>query len=185
VIASRSGAEIIFAIRQLEPKDAAELRDLRLLSLSESPDAFLSSYEEDARMTQSDHAERLESEDPAHRVLGAFDGGRLVGMVGFYRERHRKAAHKAHIWGMYVEPSSRGKGTGRALIEAAIDFLRQAPGIEQVNLEVSTSQTRARALYVSVGFESIGVERRAMKDGDRYIDEEHMVLFTAEPPRSS
>jgi GNAT superfamily N-acetyltransferase len=137
----------------------------------------LSSYEEEAPMTEADHAERLQSDDPARKVLGAFDGAQLVGMVGFYRERHRKAAHRAMIWGMFVDPTWRGRGIGRKLIESAIAFLRRANGIEQVNLSVSAPQLSARSLYVSLGFVPIGVERHAMKDGDRYIDEEHMVLF--------
>jgi hypothetical protein len=31
-------------------------------------------------------------------------------------------------------------------------------------------------LYRSLGFESFGVEPRAMRVGDRFYDEEHMVL---------
>jgi hypothetical protein len=39
-----------------------------------------------------------------------------------------------------------------------------------------TANAAARALYVSAGFEAFGLERRALRVGDRYVEEEHMVL---------
>jgi hypothetical protein len=41
---------------------------------------------------------------------------------------------------------------------------------------VATSQPAARQLYLSLGFESFGCERHALKIGDVYVDEEHMSL---------
>jgi RimJ/RimL family protein N-acetyltransferase len=49
-------------------------------------------------------------------------------------------------------------------------------GIEQINLLVATTQTAAKGLYESLGFRSFGCEQRALKIGERYVDEEHMVL---------
>ena len=49
--------------------------------------------------------------------------------------------------------------------------------MEQIMLAVGTTRDAAVKLYRSLGFESYGCERRALKIGDRYIDEEYMVLF--------
>ena len=49
-------------------------------------------------------------------------------------------------------------------------------GVEQVLLSVAATQTSAIHLYRSLAFESFGTEPRALRIGDRYIDEEHMVL---------
>ncbi|MFY9951539.1 MAG: hypothetical protein WAK27_22750, partial [Candidatus Sulfotelmatobacter sp.] len=49
--------------------------------------------------------------------------------------------------------------------------------IEQIMLSVATTQNAAVSLYRSLGFEPFGCERRALKIGDQYVDEEHMVLF--------
>jgi len=54
-------------------------------------------------------------------------------------------------------------------------------GIEQIMLSVVTTQDAAIKLYRSLGFESFGCERRALKIGDRYLDEENMVLFVKRP----
>jgi len=127
-------------------------------------------------------------------ILGAFDdlgrdalglrpsgrpnlgGPELVGLAGCFRMEGRKHAHKTLVWGMYVAPEARGRGTGRALLDAAIARARAWPGVEQVQLAVMTANAQARALYVSAGFEVFGLERRALRVGDRYVDEEHMVL---------
>jgi ribosomal protein S18 acetylase RimI-like enzyme len=166
-------------IRALEESDAADFRALRLRALREDPDAFLLTYEEEQRDSLETFAERLRAhgDDAERRVLGAFEEDRLVGLVAYYRERPQKARHRARIWGMYVAPEARGRGYGRALLEDAIARLTRAGGVDQVELEVAATAAEARALYESLGFESIGTVPNAMKDGDRCLDEEALVLF--------
>ena len=53
---------------------------------------------------------------------------------------------------------------------AAID------GAEQVVLSVATPQAAASALYRALGFQSFGCEPRALKVGERFIDQEYVVL---------
>jgi hypothetical protein len=48
-------------------------------------------------------------------------------------------------------------------------------------LSVVTEQNAAVGLYRSLGFESYGCERRALKIGDRYVDEDNMVLYVSHP----
>jgi hypothetical protein len=43
-------------------------------------------------------------------------------------------------------------------------------------LAVATSQSAARQMYRSFGFEIYGTEPNALKVGARYIDEVHMIL---------
>jgi hypothetical protein len=46
-------------------------------------------------------------------------------------------------------------------------------------LAVATHRTPAATLYRSLGFRPFGVERNALKIGDRYVDDEFMVWFTS------
>jgi len=97
-------------------------------------------------------------------------------MAGFFRYPLAKARHKGRIWGVYVRESCRGQGIGRALLVALLERIRTCRGVEQVFLTVVSGQEAASALYRSLGFNSFGVEPRGLKVGDRYLDNEHMVL---------
>jgi ribosomal protein S18 acetylase RimI-like enzyme len=79
---------------------------------------------------------------------------------------------------MYVAPEVRGQGIGQQLVEAAIARARQTPELEQLFLNVVTTNAAARALYQRVGFEPFGIIPHAMKLRDgRYLDEEQMVYW--------
>lgn len=58
---------------------------------------------------------------------------------------------EAHLEELYVAPSRRGEGTGRALLEETLRAARQAGAI-RVDLCTGETDTAARALYESCGF---------------------------------
>ena len=86
-------------VRELGAVDAEAFQALRLRGLAECPTAFASSVEEESATLLAELAERLRAR-PGHCVLGAFRRQALVGCLGLERERHRKLAHKAFVWGM-------------------------------------------------------------------------------------
>lgn len=163
-------------IRRLTQDDAASFSLLRSTALTEEPMSFASSPEEHAKLDSDAIARRLSSSSDAF-VLGAFTGqGELVGIVGVYRQAPAKHAHKAFMWGMYVAPPHRRRGTGRRLVEAAIHEAATLPGIELLCTSVFQAAAAARALYPSCGFISWGVQPRSAKVGSEYLAEEHFVL---------
>jgi hypothetical protein len=85
---------------------------VRLRALREHPDAFGMAYEEvrDRPLAEvaADLRTRYTGRDSV--ILGAF-GSELIGLAGCFRMEGRKSAHKALIWGMYVAPEARGRGT--------------------------------------------------------------------------
>ncbi|MBS1889544.1 MAG: GNAT family N-acetyltransferase [Actinobacteria bacterium] len=58
---------------------------------------------------------------------------------------------EAHLQELYVVPAQRGRGIGRALVEATIEAARQA-GATRLDLGTGESDTGARALYEKLGF---------------------------------
>jgi RimJ/RimL family protein N-acetyltransferase len=162
-------------IRRLTPEDATAFQALRLAALLEAPTAFGSSYEEEREFSQSVIEGRLATR-PDRGSFGAFEGNELVGLIALGRESHRKLEHKALIWGMYVAPSARGKGVGRALLLEALTLARGVPGIRQVNLFVNANNQSAIRLYESVGFKVFGHEPDAMLIDGELHDELHMRL---------
>ena len=55
--------------------------------------------------------------------------------------------------------------------------MKRDNSLEQILLAVATCQETARALYRRFGFEAYGVEARALKVGERYVDEEFLWLM--------
>lgn len=163
-------------IRILTADDAPEWWRLRLEALEGDPDAFSASVREHQKLSLEDVQKRLGMGSEDQFVIGTFERDRLTGMAGFYREPGEKNRHKGRIWGVYVTPKSRGTGLGRNLLQTVIDRARTIDGLEQILLSVAATQTRAAGLYRSLGFASFGCEPRALKIGDRYIDEEYMIL---------
>lgn len=170
-------ADEIEVIRQLEEADAERYRAVRLRALREEPEAFGSSYEEQAERPLRFFEDRIRPTEK-RVTLGAFDGDALVGMITVLRESGMKDQHKGMIIGMYVAPEARGRGLGRTLLLAAIERARRMPGVEQLQLGVVTRNTAARALYLSVGFAVYGTEPHALKLPDgHYLDEDMMILW--------
>jgi RimJ/RimL family protein N-acetyltransferase len=162
-------------VRVLEPTDAKDYQLIRLEALQMNPEAFAASYEEEKDYQLEHYEKRFRSEDSAH--FGAFDNGQLVGVVSLVKETKLKFKHRANIFAMYITPSARGLGIGRRLMIAAIENALNSEGIEQVYLSVVTTNKAGRNLYLNLGFEIYGRDYHAIKIGNRYFDEDHMVLF--------
>jgi ribosomal protein S18 acetylase RimI-like enzyme len=162
--------------RILTAEDAAAYWQLRLEGLEREPLSFATTPQEHRKTTLEEAAERLGSNPDEAFVMGVFRAGELVGVAGFFRYQGTKVRHKGRIWGVYVSGSWRGQGLGRALLVAVLDRIRACPGVEQVTLTVVKGLVAARALYCSLGFEPYGMEPHGLKVGDRYLDDEHMVL---------
>lgn len=58
----------------------------------------------------------------------------------------------AWIEDVVVDAAARGRGAGRALVEAALEHARTV-GADRVSLTSSAARSAARALYLSCGFE--------------------------------
>lgn len=68
-----------------------------------------------------------------------------------FRPSLRTDTLDAYLEELYVAPGQRGRGIGRALLEAAMDAAREA-GAARIDLATSEDDTAALALYQSAGF---------------------------------
>jgi ribosomal protein S18 acetylase RimI-like enzyme len=66
----------------------------------------------------------------------------------------------AYLGELYIVPELRGRGLGRALLEAAMELARDR-GADHIDLNTAETDTAARGLYESMGF----TNREGQPDG--------------------
>lgn len=86
-------------------------------------------------------------------LLGAFDGEEPVGFGCFYRHKSSLTATDIVLMNdLYVTAATRGKGTGRALIEAGVELAREW-GASHLSWATAPDNHTAQRLYDSTGAE--------------------------------
>lgn len=149
------------AVRMLASYDADAFRTLRLTGLRDHPENFGASYEQERQQPPDAFARRLAA-GPDRAVFGAEVDGKLIGVIGIYREAGQKQAHKGGIWGMYVDPAHRGQGLAAALLQRALAFAAEQDGWLLLRLSVNAANSAAIKLYQTHGFVQYGLERCAL-----------------------
>lgn len=160
-------------IRALDAADWRRWKDVRLRALAEAPEAFCST------LAGTEERERAEGEEPYWRgyfrlpgtALIAERDGRTVGMVRLVLPE--QSGEPAELFSMWVAPEERGRGTGRALLDACAERLARSHPSTPLRLDVRTANTAAQALYRSSGYVDIGgnpedeSERRMLRPAAR------------------
>ena len=167
-----------FSIRRLGPADAAAYQAHRLRGFLEHPDAFTSSFEDEAAKPLAWCAARLavDASRPHDFFLGAFNNDALQGAVGLQGRYRPKERHNATLIGMYVAPELAGHGAALALVRELIRQAREFAGLEQIDLTVTAGNERAQQIYEVCGFSVFGVLPLAVKVDNAYYAKVHMVL---------
>ncbi|MDR7282314.1 ribosomal protein S18 acetylase RimI-like enzyme [Pseudomonas corrugata] len=159
-------------IERLDASHALAYRELMLEAYDLHPHAFTSSVRERAAMPLSWWEKRLTSQLDV--VFGAFEGGKLAGIVGLAFEPREKARHKATLFGMYVSGKVRQRGVGHQLVQAALAEARNHQGLRLIKLTVTAGNDAAFNLYSRCGFIQFGLEPMAVRVGEDYFDKIHM-----------
>ena len=167
------------AIRPMAEPDLLAYKALRDAMLAGHPEAFTSDAETERQRDLSSYRNRLAggSNGDTLFTLVALDDARLIGALTCEREPRLKIKHIAHLIGMMVADTHRGRGIGRALLIAAIGKLRAAPGLAQVTLSVTATNRAAIGLYESQGFVRYGSLPDAIRLADgRRLAKDLMLL---------
>jgi GNAT superfamily N-acetyltransferase len=150
-------------VRRLHADEASLLKDLRLRALADAPAAFAHPHDEISAKPDSywDEMTRSVTEPGRHAMFVAEDDGVPVGMA--FGTLPRDVPDVPHVGGMWVDPSVRTRGIGRALAEAVFDWARQR-GYRRVGLWVTEGNRPAVTLYERLGFTPTGRRDRQPVD---------------------
>jgi ribosomal protein S18 acetylase RimI-like enzyme len=150
-------------IRAVRATDSARLRELRLRALTNAPQAFSSTAEQEAELPESHWSELAQQSEAGESaiVLVAIDGDRWVGMAaGRWFDRERGIAH---LWGMWVDPEQRRLGIGERLV-ADVREWAASHGARFLRLGVISHSAAATPFYEGLGFVRTGEHRALARD---------------------
>jgi RimJ/RimL family protein N-acetyltransferase len=165
------------AYRRLGSTEAQLYRTIRLECLRDFPQYFGSTYEEQIGLPKLAFESYIESQDPNNFTIGAFDGEKLLGICSVHLESRAKTKHIGEIIQMYVKPEYKGRKIGLQLIKAVIAEAFANPRVEQLLLNVVTTNIAANRVYEEAGFVEYGKLKHNFKTGDEYADQRMMVLY--------
>ena len=165
-----------FRVRAAEPGDAAALVALGS-AVGAEPEGWLIATR--GWRSVGDERRYLRAlrryADAAVFVAEAPEG--IVGRLSVARDPHPASSHVADL-GLMVASTHRRRGIGRALLERAVEWAREA-GVRKLELHVFPHNEPALALYTSFGFEREGYRRHHYRRAGEYVDAILMALEVA------
>jgi L-amino acid N-acyltransferase YncA len=138
-------------IRPMTPADAGAV----LAIYQAGMDSGNASFEHTAPTWAAFDASKL----PEHRLVAVDETGVVLGWVAISAVSGRAVYAGVVEHSVYVEPAARGRGVGRALLDALIDSTERA-GIWTIQSGVFPENTASLALHRAAGFRTVGVRER-------------------------
>jgi RimJ/RimL family protein N-acetyltransferase len=165
-------------VRPARPSDAKACLSVVWEATQERPRTLMTTPEEFWSVRQW-RKHRMDWGDNGVWLVAEVDG-KVIASLGCDRARRPREKHLCEF-GVTVGRAFRGIGVGRAMLETLEVWARES-GVEKIMLRVFDTNVRARGLYEKMGYVSEGVERRAVKFLDEYVDAIRMAKFvTGEP----
>lgn len=165
------------AIRSAEPEDAAAIAAL----LGQE-----GVYEGLLQTPYAPNASRLEYHQKVEprecRLVAVADGG-IVGVAGLHLSGPGLRRSHVRNLGLCVASQWQGRGVGRRLLTALLDWADNWGQVLRVELHVHADNERAQALYKSMGFFEEGRHKAYSMTGGRYVDSLSMARLHPNPPR--
>ncbi len=157
-------------VRPLGEDDWEQFKAIRLAALTESPEAFVASAEQEQAFDQETWRARMRR---STRFV-AEQGDGPVGVVSL-GESGDDEGRVAEIFGLWVRPEARGSGVATKLVEACAERARR-DGRSHVDYWVGTDNGRAVAFASGMGFRPTDSRRPMRVASDDGEDELAMIL---------
>jgi len=141
-------------LKPITPAAWANLKEVRLRALADTPFAFGSTFADESQLTDADWQERAVkwTSDRSAAYL-AWDGDLPCGIAAGFLDLENRAI--AHLVSMWVAPTHRRRGVGRLLVNNVIDWGRSRQAVS-LNLMVTSCNCGAMRFYESMEFFKTG-----------------------------
>jgi L-amino acid N-acyltransferase YncA len=106
---------------------------------------------------------------PAHRLVAVEDDDAVVGWVAVSAVSGRCVYAGVVEHSVYVAPTARGRGVGRALLDALITSTEQA-GVWTIQSGIFPENSASLALHQRAGFRVVGTHERLGRHHGRWRD---------------
>jgi ribosomal protein S18 acetylase RimI-like enzyme len=161
-------------VRRITAHDSLQLREIRLAALADAPDAFAGTLAEESKRPYSSWSDRARTNASSvtSATFFAVDDREVVGLVGAFRPE--ATTNSVQLVSLWVAPAARGRDVGRALVLAVVAWANEIE-VDAVTLWVTCGNTRAEALYASVGFATDNIIKPLPSDPCK--DEQAMTLI--------
>jgi len=138
------------SVQRIRAEEWVLLRDIRLRSLLDSPDAFGQRYNEAAASTDDEWISTARASATGDRRVWFFARDDVGGPVGVVQARRRPPAD-CLLFSMWVAPEARRLGIGASLVDA-VQVWGSGWGAERVVLWVLGANEAAMRFYEQIGF---------------------------------
>jgi GNAT superfamily N-acetyltransferase len=138
------------SIDRIKPGEWKLLRDIRLRSLEDSPEAFGQRLDEALAMADNEWRSIARTSAAGNRriwLLARNETGEPIGVV----QARRRSPGDCLLFSMWVAPDARRLGVGRLLVDAIQDW-GESWGAERVVLWVLAANEPALRFYERLGF---------------------------------
>jgi len=168
----------LLLLRELVEDDAQAVLDCIRMVLAESrftvslPEELPTDPEEERRWIAAGRAKGA-------LLLCAEIEDAIVGTLTLEPRPQARTGHVSTL-GISLVAESRGRGVGRALMAAALDWARSAQHVDKIELNCMADNEVGIALYESLGFVHEGRRTRSIQRGEQeYVDDVLMGIWTA------
>lgn len=158
-------------IKILSKNELKDFRTIRLSALEKAPEMFGSTYSAEVEKPIIFFEACLSNST----VFGVYHKDEIIGLATLTQEIGSKLSHKAYLSSVFIEPNFQKKGIASQLLNSILGYSKKH--VEQILLTVADNNKPAIQLYKKFGFETYGIEKKALKDNGKYIDEIMMKLF--------
>ena len=164
-----------FTVRRADPGDAQALTELARAVGGEPEGWLLTTNGWRSAADERRYLRALRRYPDAAVYVAEVEDGAVVGRLSVARDRHPSSSHVADL-GLMVAKDHRGRGVGRALLDAAVEWAHEA-GVTKLELHVFPWNAPAIRLYERFGFEREGLRRRHYRRAGEYVDAILMALI--------